>query len=92
MDMINIIQKKKRNLVLSKEEIEFVVNEYVNGKIPDYQMSALLMAVYFNGMNYQETTDLTLAMVNSGDVMDYQVLMELLLINIVLVVLVIKLL
>ena len=70
MDMINIIQKKKRNLVLSKKEIEYVVNEYVNGKIPDYQMSALLMAIYFNGMNYQETTDLTLAMVNSGDVMN----------------------
>lgn len=70
MDMINIIQKKKRKLDLSKEEIDYVISEYVSGKIPDYQMSALLMAIYFNGMNYQETIDLTLAMANSGDIMD----------------------
>ena len=62
MNMYDIILKKKRNIILSKEEIEFVVNGYTNGNIPDYQMSAFLMAVCFNGMNEEETFYLTIAM------------------------------
>ena len=50
MRMFDIISKKKYNESLSKEEIDYVINEYTNGTIPDYQMSALLMAIYFNGM------------------------------------------
>ena len=61
MRMFDIISKKKYNESLSKEEIDYVINEYTNGTIPDYQMSALLIAIYFNGMNYEETTNLTLA-------------------------------
>lgn len=70
MHMIDLIQKKKRGEVLFKDEINYFINGYVAGDIPDYQVSALLMAVYFQGMNNQETTDLTLAMVNSGDRVD----------------------
>ena len=70
MNVINIIKKKKRNEELSKGEIEFVVNEYTKGSIPDYQMSALLMAICINGMNERETFDLTMAMLHSGDIMD----------------------
>src|SRR5690606_19186154 len=64
------ILKKRSGQVLTREEIEFVVNGYTNGEIPDYQVSALLMAICFQGMNEQETADLTLAMVHSGDVVD----------------------
>ncbi len=70
MHMIDLIQKKKRGEILFKDEINYFINGYVAGDIPDYQVSALLMAVYFQGMNNQETTDLTLAMVNSGDRVD----------------------
>lgn len=70
MDMINIIQKKKRKCELSKEEINYFIQEYTKGSVPDYQMSALLMAICINGMNERETFDLTMAMVNSGDIMD----------------------
>ena len=70
MNMYDIILKKKRNIILSKEEIEFVVNGYTNGTIPDYQMSAFLMAVCFNGMNEEETFYLTIAMRDSGDILD----------------------
>ncbi len=65
--MINIIEKKKNGKLLSKDEIEYVINGVVTGKIPDYQISALMMAIYFQGMNIEETTYLTLAMANSGD-------------------------
>ena len=58
------------NTTLSKEEIEFIVNEYVAGSIPDYQISSLLMAIYFNGMTFEETGHLTNAMLNSGDVIN----------------------
>ena len=51
MRMFDVISKKKYGEVLSKEEIEYVVQEYTNGTIPDYQMSAFLMAVYFKGMS-----------------------------------------
>jgi len=70
MRMIDLIQKKKRGEILSREEIDFFINGYVSGDIPDYQVSSFLMAVYFQGMTNQETTDLTLAMVNSGDIID----------------------
>lgn len=70
MGMLDIIRSKKKNIPLSKKEIEYVVQGYINGSIPDYQMSALLMAICFNGMNYKELLNLTIAMINSGDVMD----------------------
>lgn len=68
--MIDIIEKKRDGLVLSKEEIEFFVNGYVKSEIPDYQVSALLMAIYLNGLNESETSLLTACMAHSGDIMD----------------------
>ena len=70
MRMYDLITKKKHEEVLTKEEINFIVEGFTNGTIPDYQMSAFLMAVCLKGMNLQETIDLTMAMVNSGDVLD----------------------
>ncbi len=70
MRMYDVILKKRKGLELTKEEIEFFVQGYTNGEIPDYQASALLMAIFFNKMNKRETTDLTMAMVNSGDKLD----------------------
>ena len=70
MRMYDIILKKRNGEVLSKQEIEFVVNGYVNGEIPDYQVSALLMAIYFKKMNEEETLNLTMAMAHSGEMLD----------------------
>lgn len=70
MRMYDLIMKKKEGEALTKEEIDFIVEGYTNGTIPDYQMSAFLMAVCLKEMNLQETIDLTMAMVNSGDVLD----------------------
>ena len=70
MRMYDIIQKKKMGEHLSDEEIQFVVSGYVNGDIPDYQVSPLLMAIYFSGMDDRETATLTKAMMHSGDVID----------------------
>ena len=70
MKVYDILEKKKRKLSLTKEEIDFIVQEYTKGSIPDYQMSALLMAICINGMNDEETFNLTIAMKNSGDVLD----------------------
>lgn len=70
MRMYDIIEKKKKNIELSEKEINFFVNGYTNGDIPDYQISALLMAIYFNGMSDNELSYLTLAMANSGDTID----------------------
>lgn len=70
MRITEIIRKKRDGFSLSKEEIEFFVNGYVDGSIPDYQISALLMAIFFNDMDDRETADLTLAMLNSGDTVD----------------------
>ena len=70
MNIIDIIYKKRNNEVLTKEEIEYVVNSYVANEIADYQVSALLMAICINGLNDKEIYDLTLAMMNSGDKMD----------------------
>ena len=70
MRMYDLIEKKKHGHALTKEEISYMVTGFVNGEIPDYQMSAMLMAVYFQGMNDEETTELTLAMAHSGDMVD----------------------
>lgn len=70
MRMYDVILKKRNNLELNKEEIDFFINGFTEGTIPDYQASALLMAIYFNGMNKRETADLTMAMAKSGDRLD----------------------
>jgi len=70
MRITDIIRKKRDGYALSEEEINFFVNGYVNGEIPDYQISALLMAIYFNDMNDEETVFLTKAMLNSGEKVD----------------------
>ena len=70
MNTLSIIQKKKRKGELSKEEIDYIIEEYTKGSIPDYQMSSLLMAICLNGMSEKETFDLTMAIINSGDIMD----------------------
>ena len=70
MNILDIIAKKRDAKELSKEEIYFFINEYTAGKIQDYQASALIMAIYINGMNDREITDLTLAMAHSGEVLD----------------------
>ena len=70
MNILEIIAKKRDAKELSKEEIEYFVEEYTKGEIPDYQASALIMAIYINGMNDREITDLTLAMAYSGEVLD----------------------
>ena len=67
---VDLIQKKKNGETLTKEEIDFMITDYVAGKIPDYQMSALLMAIYFNGMENEELAAFTLAMRDSGDLVD----------------------
>ncbi len=70
MRMTDIILKKRNGFALSKEEIEFFVEGYTKGNIPDYQVSALMMAVYFQKMNEEETKYLTMAMTDSGDTLD----------------------
>ena len=70
MRIYDIIRKKRDGHELSKEEINFFVDKYSKNEIPDYQASALLMAIYLNKMNKQETVYLTEAMMNSGDVID----------------------
>jgi len=68
--MYDIILKKRANLPLTDEEIRFVIDGYVKGEIPDYQVSALLMTIVFNGMNARELGTLTLAMAQSGNMVD----------------------
>ncbi|MFO7815053.1 MAG: pyrimidine-nucleoside phosphorylase [Halanaerobiales bacterium] len=70
MRAYDLILKKREGNQLSKEEIEFLIDGFTNGEIPDYQMSALLMAIYFKGMNDRETADLTMAMAESGEQID----------------------
>ena len=69
-NMLNIINKKRLGQILTKEEINYVVEKYVSGEIPDYQMSALLMAICINDMTDEETFNLTDAMINSGETLD----------------------
>ncbi len=76
MDILEIIEKKRDKKGLSKEEIEYFVKGYTQGKIEDYQAAALMMAIYLNGMTSQETTDLTMAMANSGQTLDLSILNE----------------
>lgn len=71
MRMYDIIKKKRDNEELTKEEINFFVTGFTNGSIPDYQASALCMAIYFNGMTIEETTALTLAVRDSGDKLNF---------------------
>ncbi|NQG97514.1 pyrimidine-nucleoside phosphorylase [Streptococcus suis] len=70
MRTVDLIQKKRDGLELSTEEIQWLVDGYVDGSVPDYQMSALAMAIYFRGMSTREISDLTMAMVHSGDEID----------------------
>ncbi|MBQ8403037.1 MAG: class I tRNA ligase family protein, partial [Clostridia bacterium] len=72
MDMTEIIRKTKHGEALTREEIEYMISGFVREKdgIPDYQVSAFCMAVYFNGMNDEETAALTGAMARSGDMLD----------------------
>lgn len=70
MNIIDIIEKKKNNWDLSKEEIEYFVKNYTEGEITDYQAAALIMAICINGMTQDEILNLTIAMANSGDVLD----------------------
>ena len=70
MKIIDIIEKKKKGLTLTEEEIKFFIDGIMNNSVEDYQASALLMATYFNGMNIEETTWLTKYMVESGEILD----------------------
>ncbi len=70
MRMYDLIEKKKTGHHLTEEEIKWFVKSYTEGTIPDYQVSALLMAIYFQGMTNEETVNLTLAMAKSGDMLD----------------------
>ncbi|MEL3960695.1 pyrimidine-nucleoside phosphorylase [Lysinibacillus endophyticus] len=70
MRMVDIIEKKRNGEELTTEEIRFFVNGYTDGSIPDYQVSSLMMAIYFQDMNERERADLTMAMVESGDQID----------------------
>ena len=70
MRFVDLIEKKADGFSLSKEEIEYMVNGFVDGSIPDYQMSSMMMAILQKDMSDQETADLTMAMMHSGDVVD----------------------
>lgn len=70
MRMYDLIMKKRNGGILSRDEIFFMIEGYTKGNIPDYQMSAMMMAIYFNGMNEKETAALTMAMAESGDQLD----------------------
>ncbi len=70
MNILDIIGKKRDKQELNKEEIEYFIKEYTKGTITDYQAAALVMAIYINGMTIEETTNLTLAMAHSGDILD----------------------
>lgn len=70
MRFVDIIEKKRDGNALTTEEIQFFITTYTNGTIPDYQVSALLMAIYYQGMTSKECADLTIAMMYSGDTVD----------------------
>lgn len=71
MRIVDIIQKKRDNIELEKEEIDFLLDECMKGNVPDYQLSAFLMATYFNDMSDKELIEFTLKMRNSGDVINF---------------------
>ncbi len=70
MNILEVIEKKKYGKTLTKEEIDFIIQGYSRNEIPDYQISSLLMAIWFRGMNEEETANLTNSMVNSGQIID----------------------
>ncbi|MFS0781106.1 pyrimidine-nucleoside phosphorylase [Bacillus sp. 1P06AnD] len=70
MRMVDLIEKKREHQELTTAEIQYMIKNFTTGDIPDYQMSAMLMAIYFNGMTEQERADLTMAMMESGDTID----------------------
>lgn len=70
MRIVDLIEKKRDGKELTKEEISFIIKGYTNGDIPDYQMSALTMAIFFKGMTKEERANLTMEMVHSGDTID----------------------
>lgn len=76
MNIIEIIAKKRDKQKLSKQEIEYFIKEYTNGNVTDYQAAALVMAIYINGMDDEETKELTLAMADSGETLDLSVFGE----------------
>lgn len=71
-NFLSLIRKKRDGLALTKEEIEFFIKKLIDKEIPDYQVSAFLMAIYFQGLSFQETADLTLAMMNSGKLFKFK--------------------
>lgn len=73
MNILEIIAKKRDRKPLNKEEIEYFIKEYTNGNVTDYQAAALVMAIYLNGMTDEETTNLTIAMAHSGEMLDLSV-------------------
>ena len=76
MNILDIIEKKKVDKILTKEEIEYFIENYTNGTITDYQAAALIMAICINGMTQEEILDLTMAMANSGDILDLSEISE----------------
>ena len=76
MNILDIIAKKRDKNELTKEEIEYFIKEYTIGNVTDYQAAALVMAIYINGMNEQEITNLSLAMAHSGEILDLSSLGE----------------
>ena len=70
MRVVDLIVRKRNGEVLQQEEIETLITAYVEGQIPDYQMAALCMAIYFQGMNTEEVANLTMAMAKSGEFID----------------------
>lgn len=70
MRMVDLIAKKKEGYIYNEEEIHYIIDGYIHGKIPDYQMSAWMMAICFQGLNKEETYLLTKEMMNSGEIMD----------------------
>lgn len=68
--MVDLIEKKQENKILTTDEIKWMINGFTEGNIPDYQMSAMLMAIYFKGISEKELQDLTMTMVESGDQID----------------------
>lgn len=91
MRMVDLIEKKKHGQELSEEEIHDIIQGYVANQIPDYQMSAFMMATYFQGMSEKETAILTSEMMHSGDTMDLSGIQGIRLINIQQVALAIRL-
>ena len=70
MRMIDLIEKKRDGYKLNKDEIDFIIQGYTKGEIPDYQVSAFLMATYLKGMDDEEATNMAISMLNSGDKLD----------------------